>query len=900
VRLPTGRSGSARKTVPCASALLILTGTFALVAPSPALASSRTSSNRTNQQGTSPLESGGWGKAEEVPGTATLNVGGDAEIQSISCASAGNCSAGGSYTIGYRITEVFVVNETNGTWDDAEEVPGITSINGSLDASISSVSCASAGNCAAGGFYTDYSGDEQAFVVSETDGTWGDAEELPGAATLNTGGDASISSLSCPSAGNCAAGGSYIASGLTEPFVVSETNGTWDDAEELPGIDDLNTAGFAHIFSVSCGSTGNCLAGGSYQTGEKLQAFVVSDTNGMWENAEEVPGMATLNTGGSAVITSVSCTSAGDCAAAGSYVASSAGEAFVVNETNGTLGNAQEVPGIAVLNAGGVAGVGSVSCASAGNCSAVGQYEDSSFAYQVFVVNETNGSWGDAGEIPGTGTLNADGQAGVNWVSCASAGNCAAGGYYADSSDHSQAFVVNSSGSAGPSITKFTPASGPAGTAVTITGENLADASTVTFNGVAATKISDDTATKIKVIVPAGAITGPIAVTTSDGTATSSSDFTVLASDGSGSVTIGTILPDQTIFAASIGNTLEFTYTPIGALVDGEIEIAVPPAPAPPATGWSLPSTAAKNPGYTSASGGTGTDLVTTSGNLINVSGVSLSAAETLVVIYGSQTAGGIGASAPSSATTSVWAVSEASTLSGTLTPLSTSPSTTMLNPAGYTPAPSWAGAVVRGSISTVSASWTVPRLRCSTESATYSSEWVGMDGVTTDDPTVEQTGLELNCTSGGKPRYLPFWEMYKTNINGGAPTILTFPVQPGNQITASVSINNSDTTWTLSLKDKQEKWDTVEVEDDVSPAPAATSAEWILEDPCGDSTCSFQEPCAKVSPVTFSNATANSKPISSFSTYQALEILPISTVVASPSWLGTEGNAFVVSEASS
>ena len=33
------------------------------------------------------------------------------------------------------------------------------------------MSCASAGNCSAGGYYTDSSGHRQAFVVSEVNGT---------------------------------------------------------------------------------------------------------------------------------------------------------------------------------------------------------------------------------------------------------------------------------------------------------------------------------------------------------------------------------------------------------------------------------------------------------------------------------------------------------------------------------------------------------------------------------------------------------------------------------------------------------------------------------------------------------------------------------------------------------
>jgi hypothetical protein len=42
--------------------------------------------------------------------------------------------------------------------------------------SAGSVSCASPGNCSAGGdYYTDAAGHQQAFVVSEKNGSWGTA-----------------------------------------------------------------------------------------------------------------------------------------------------------------------------------------------------------------------------------------------------------------------------------------------------------------------------------------------------------------------------------------------------------------------------------------------------------------------------------------------------------------------------------------------------------------------------------------------------------------------------------------------------------------------------------------------------------------------------------------------------
>lgn len=77
-----------------------------------------------------------------------------------------------------------------------------------------------------------------------------------------------------------------------------------------------------------------------------------------------------------------------------------------------------------------------------------------------------------------------------------------------------------------PTIASFTPASGPAGTIVSITGTNLAGASAVTFN-LAAAPFTVVSGTQIQATVPAGASTGRIRVTTAAGTATSGSDFTV-------------------------------------------------------------------------------------------------------------------------------------------------------------------------------------------------------------------------------------------------------------------------------------------------------------------------------------------------------------------------------------
>ena len=193
---------------------------------------------------------------------------------------------------------------------------------------------------------------------------------------------------------------------------------------------------------MSCATAGRCSAGGYYQGGPGAGAFVVSEKNGVWGTASRVPGLAILDQGRHAEIRSVSCASAGDCSAGGSYANSSGGQqAFVVNRTDGTWGPAEEVPGTAALNMSGGALVESVSCASAGNCSAVGDY--ATFGSRAFVVDETNGTWGTAEEVPGTAALDRGQNAAALSVSCATVNHCSAGGFYSSSRQHQQAFVVN-------------------------------------------------------------------------------------------------------------------------------------------------------------------------------------------------------------------------------------------------------------------------------------------------------------------------------------------------------------------------------------------------------------------------------------------------------------------------
>lgn len=430
---------------------------------------------------------GTWGTAHRVSGLAALGAIGSG-INSVSCPSAGNCAAGGDYGDGSYL-KAFVVNEVNGSWGRALRVPGTNLLSKGRASSVASVSCTSPGNCAAAGTFS-ISGGYRGFVVSEVNGSWQRALAIPGLAALIGHGSAlDVSSVACGAPGNCAAAGNYVRGLVGHGFVVSEVNGSWHKALQIHAIANFDTT---EAVSVSCGAASTCVAGGAefgnvsgpfvitarngvwqsplllrffgpvtaqiwsvscrgrnycavgghyFDIRGKDQAFVDNEVNGAWGRPLEVPGSAKLNTGGVAEVLSVSCGARTTCAAVGYYEdRTTKTHPFVVDEVNGAWGTALRILGIPASNI--TDAVRSISCGTSGNCAAGGYYLDTTGAYQGFVVNEVNGTWGNAVDVPGLRALNVDGHAAVSSISCGAADNCAAGGYY-DDKYLAQAFIAD-------------------------------------------------------------------------------------------------------------------------------------------------------------------------------------------------------------------------------------------------------------------------------------------------------------------------------------------------------------------------------------------------------------------------------------------------------------------------
>jgi len=220
-------------------------------------------------------------------------------------------------------------------------VPSLSKINNGSFAEIDGLSCPSAGNCGVGGFYRHLGVKDaayyHAFVAGEVGGTWGRAVEVSGFAAFH-GRNAQITSLSCGSPGNCSAvGNSGYTQQYNQGFVVTEKDSVWGTAELAPGLPRMPAGkGNVQFSGVSCAAPGDCSAVGFYDTpGHPGRAFVMGQTDGTWGMIEQVPGVAALAAGGGASTGALSCASARHCTAGGTIqpAGSAQDEIFVVNET---------------------------------------------------------------------------------------------------------------------------------------------------------------------------------------------------------------------------------------------------------------------------------------------------------------------------------------------------------------------------------------------------------------------------------------------------------------------------------------------------------------------------------------------------------------------------------------
>ena len=281
--------------------------------------------------------------------------------------------------------------------------------------------------------WTAVGGGGSARAATEPGGTWGQPQDIPGIAPpISEPPPANqpnaVKAITCTSLGNCTAVGYYgSTSSKSQPFVATETDGTWGNAQPVSGA-PVSSEVVTALDDVSCGAPGYCAAFGVYYNSSFDElAFLATEVNGAW-TAQTLPGTIGPNTVQDSRITSVSCTDARDCTAVGWYTATpSGGGAFTLDESNGTWGTPQPVSGLPT------GGLSAVSCSSPGNCTAGGDYNAGGVA-GPFLVSESGGTWGSAQAVPDFAALNttSSGQlfGAVTSLSCPDVTDCAVGGYY--------------------------------------------------------------------------------------------------------------------------------------------------------------------------------------------------------------------------------------------------------------------------------------------------------------------------------------------------------------------------------------------------------------------------------------------------------------------------------------
>jgi hypothetical protein len=385
-------------------------------------------------------------------------------FNAMSCPSAGNCTVVGGYQNNQHYEGGVLLTETDGRWAPGIEEP--------LPADAlrlrprwplphnepTSVSCASAGNCTAIGYYTafDHTVQRQGLLLTEVNGTWrrGVRAPLPEDAYR---GNVELNSVSCSMAGHCTAVGSYQDENANHPGVMlTETNGEWEQGvrAQLPArLWPRNARAYQYmeLQEISCSSPGNCTAVGTYSAARhRAGGLLLTQTDGTWATGIPAPLPANHATRQITPYThiyldSVSCSAPGNCTAVGDYVARGGHQrGLLLTQTDGswTAAEARLPAGAWRSSIGPGVTLKSVSCASAGNCTAVGQYFKSRGGRDgvSLLLTQTDGKWakGVAARLPaGAAPLAAfEGsgpdytQAGLASVSCASAGNCTAVGQH--------------------------------------------------------------------------------------------------------------------------------------------------------------------------------------------------------------------------------------------------------------------------------------------------------------------------------------------------------------------------------------------------------------------------------------------------------------------------------------
>ena len=221
---------------------------------------------------------------------------------------------------------------------------------------------------------------------------------------------------------------------------------------------------------------------------------------------------------------------------------------------------------------------------------------------------------------------------------------------------------------AAPTISSFTPTSGPVGTSVTITGTGFTGTTAVAFNGTLAS-FTVNSATQITATTPSAATTGPLRVTTPAGTKTSSNNFTVTAAaptissftptsgpvgtsvtiTGTGFTGTTAVAFNGTLASFTVNSATQITATTPSAATTGPLRVTTPAGTKTSSNNFTVTAAAPTISSFTPTSGPVGTSVTITGTGFTGTTAVAFNGT---LASFTVNSATQITATTPSAATT--------------------------------------------------------------------------------------------------------------------------------------------------------------------------------------------------------------------------------------------------------
>jgi hypothetical protein len=197
------------------------------------------------------------------------------DLDSVTCVSAGHCWAVGFYAIASGSStkyQTLIEQESASAWTIVSSPTPI----GASDELLYAVTCASADDCWAVGSYTDAAGAGQTLIEQDTGNGW----TVVSSPTPSGGTNVGLDGVACAGAGDCWAVGSYTVTGNSFQTLIEEDAGNGWSIVSSPHPSGMT----GELFGVTCVGANDCWAVGGSSTAAAgaSPSLVEQDTGSGW------------------------------------------------------------------------------------------------------------------------------------------------------------------------------------------------------------------------------------------------------------------------------------------------------------------------------------------------------------------------------------------------------------------------------------------------------------------------------------------------------------------------------------------------------------------------------------------------------------------------------------------